>query len=116
MRDDGILTFYDLQNVAENGRMPVETLVPVSTAFYGRRTVGMNRLYAAAGANRSIDVLVRCFNTPSLPLVNNRTVQYVILEDGLQYRIDMVQEIVELDALDLTLVRLEDFYDVAAEA
>lgn len=115
MRDDGILTFYDLQNVADNGRMPDEKLVSVSTAFYGRRTVGMNRLYAARGANQDIDVLVRCFNTPSIPVANNRAVQYVILEDGLQYRIDAVQEIVEIDALDLTLVRLEDFYDVADE-
>lgn len=89
--------------------MPVEKLVSVSTAFYGRRTVGVNRLYAAAGANRDFDVLVRCFNMPSVPV----GAKYVILEDGKQYRIDAAQEIVELDAVDLTLVRLEAFYDVA---
>ena len=111
MRDDGILTFYELRNISLPGRMPVEKLVSVSIAYYGRRTVGMNRLYAAAGANRDIDVLVRCYNTPTVP----GDAKFVILEDGKQYRIDAAQEIVDLDAVDLTLVRLEEFYDVATE-
>jgi hypothetical protein len=111
MRDDGLLTFYSLENTSLPGRMPVEKLVSVSTAYYSRRTVGMNRLYAAAGANRDIDVLVRCHNTPTVPEGG----KYVILEDGKQYRIDAAQEIVERDAVDLTLVRLEEFYDVADE-
>lgn len=91
--------------------MPVEKLVSVSTAYYSRRTVGVTRLYAAAGANRNFDVLVRCHNTPMVP----EGAQYVILEDGKQYSIDFHQEIVDLDAVDLTLVRLEAFYDVATE-
>lgn len=111
MRDDGLLTFYTLSNISLPGRMPVEKLVSVSAAFYSRRTVGVNRLYAAAGANRDFDVLVRCHNTPTVP----DGAGYVILEDGKQYRIDAVQEIVERDAVDLTLVRLEEFYDVASE-
>lgn len=111
MRDEGLLTFYSLTNISLPGQMPVEKLASVSTAYYGRRTVGVTRLYAAAGANRSIDVLVRCFNTPEVPA----GAEYVILEDGKQYRIDAAQQIVELDAVDLTLVRLEEFYDVAAE-
>lgn len=111
MRDDGILTFYELRNISLPGRMPVEKLVSVSISYYGRRTVGMNRLYAAAGANRDIDVLVRCYNTPTIP----GDAKFVILEDGKQYRIDAAQEIVDLDAVDLTLVRLEELYDVAAE-
>jgi len=111
MRDDGILTFYELSNISLPGRMPVEKLVSVSIAYYGRRTVGVTRLYAAAGANRNFDVLVRCYNTPSVP----GDAKYVILEDGKQYRIDAVQEMVDIDAVDLTLVRLEEFYDVASE-
>lgn len=111
MRDDGILTFYSLSNISLPGRMPVEKLVSVSSAYYSRRTVGVNRLYAAAGANRDFDVLVRCHNTPTIP----EGALYVILEDGKQYRIDAAQEIVERDAVDLTLVRLEAFYDVATE-
>lgn len=111
MRDDGLLTFYSLNNISLPGRMPVEKLVSVSAAYYSRRTVGVTRLYAAAGANRSFDVLVRCHNTPTVP----DGAKFVILEDGKQYRIDLAQEMVELDAVDLTLVRLEANYDVAAE-
>ena len=39
---------------------------------------------------------------------------YVILEDGLQYQIDSMSEIVDEDATDLTLVRIEDYYEVNA--
>ena len=115
MRDDGILTFYELTNTAEPGRMPVEQLVSVGTAYYGRMRVGVTRLYAALGANKSIDLLVRCYNTPEVPEGTKRAM-FVILEDNRQYRIDAVQEQTDLDAVDLTLVRLEDFYDVADEA
>ena len=111
MRDDGILTFYNLANVSQPGRMPQEKLVSAGTAFYGRRNVGVTRMYAAAGANRQIDLLVRCHNTPEIP----KNAKYVIPEDGIQYRIDFAQYLPDLDAIDLTLVRLEAFFDVADE-
>lgn len=110
MRDGGILTFYTLQNVAEAGFMPVEKLVAAGTAFYAYVTTGITRLYAAIGANREYNLVVRAFNT----VVPTGTA-YVILEDGLQYRVDQATPIVDEDAVELTLVRLEDFYDVATE-
>lgn len=91
--------------------MPVEQLVSTGTAYYSRRNVGVTRLYAALGANRQIDLLARAHNTPEIP----GGAQYVILEDDLQYRIDTAQILPDLDAIDLTLVRLEEFYDVAEE-
>ena len=111
MRDDGILTFYALQNTATPGRMPVEKLVSVGSSYYSRRNVGVTRMYAAAGANRSIDLLVRCHNTPSVP----GGALYVVPSDGNQYRIDFAQTLPDLEAVDLTLVRLEANYDVAGE-
>lgn len=112
MRDEGILQFCALVNVANPGFKPVQKLSCVGTAFYGRRSVGVTRLYAAAGANRNIDVLVRCYNTPEAP----ERAEYAILENGKQYRIDAVQELPDLDAIDVTLVRLEALYDVEREA
>ena len=109
MRDGGILTIYSLSDVRENGFMPQEKLVSEGTAFFSYRTIGVTRLYAALGANREIEKLVRCWNT-DLPEEG----KYVII-DGIQYRIDVAQAIVDEDAVDLTLIRLEDFYDVAAE-
>lgn len=110
MRDEGILTFYSLTNTAEAGMMPTEGLAETGTAYYSRRTVGVTRLYAAQGANQRIDALVRCHNTPNVP----SGAKFVILEDGDQYRVEAVQQMVELDAVDLTLRRLEEFYDVAS--
>lgn len=110
MRDMGILTLYDLINTSAMGDTPVEKLVEVGTAYYAERTVGYNRIYAAKGANQEIDMVVRCYNT-DVP----HSAKYVILEDGNQYQISVKQKIVDEDATDLTLVRVEDYYDVIGQ-
>ena len=83
----------------------MEQLVASGTAYYSRLNVGVTRLYAAFGANHQIDALVRCHNTPSV------SAEYVIMNNQ-QYRIDAVQERPDLDAVDLTLVRLGEYFDV----
>lgn len=111
MREGGLLTIYSLQNIAQKGFMPTEKLVSEGAAYFSYRTIGVTRMYAALGANREIEVLVRCWNT-ELPQEG----KYVTLDGSdVQYRIDIAQPIVDEDAVDLTLVRLEDFFDVAAE-
>lgn len=107
MRDGGILTLYTLTDTAEPGLKPVEKLVPVGTAFYFERTVGVTRAYSAMAANQRIDKLVRAYNT-DVPV----DASYVILEDGNQYRINLKQK--QGDDVDLTLERLEDFLDVSS--
>lgn len=110
MRDMGILTLYDLVTTSTSGDMPVEKLSSVGTAYYAEKTVGYNRIYAARGANQEIDTVVRCYNT-DVPY----SAKYVVLEDGNQYQISVKQKIVDEDATDLTLVRLEDYYDVDSD-
>lgn len=110
MRDMGILTMYDLVSTSASGDAPIETLEALCTAYYAEKTVGYNRIYAARGANQEIDMVVRCYNT-DVP----HAAKYVVLEDGNQYQISVKQKIVDEDATDLTLVRLEDYYDVASE-
>lgn len=107
MKNAGVLSIYSLANVAEAGNMPTEKLVLITTAYYEERTIGVTRMYAAMGADQQIDMLVRCFNTPTLPT----NAEYVIPEDGLQYRVSFKQKI-DADTVDLTLVRLENNYDV----
>ena len=111
MRDGGIVTLYALENIAEPGFMPVEKLVEKGTAYYSYSTAGITRIYAAMGANRQFDLVIRCHNMTELP----EGVKYAIPEDGKQYRIDPAQPIYDADAIDLTLVRLEDYYDVLTE-
>jgi hypothetical protein len=108
MRDEGILTIYSLQNTAPQGLMPVNQLVEIDRAYYARKTASYNRIYAAMGANHQFDMVVRVFN-----IEPPETGMYVILEDEKQYQIDVCQEIVGKDCVDLTLIRVEDFYDVA---
>ena len=107
MTDNGILTLYALENVAAAGEMPTQKLTEVGAAYYGERTVGYSRLYAAMGADQKIDLLVRCYNI-DIPA----TAGYVVMEDGTQYQITAKQKIVGKDAVDLTLVRVEKYYDV----
>lgn len=111
MREGGIVTLYALENVARPGFMPAEMLVEKGTAYYAKRTSGINRRYTAMGANREFNFVIRCWNMTELP----DGVKYVIPEDGNQYRIDPAEPIFDQDAIDLTLVRLEDYYDVFTE-
>lgn len=107
MQDEGILTIYSLENIAQAGLKPTEKLVYVDKAYYARRTASYSRIYSAMGADHRFDLLVRVFNT-SVP----EDGMYVILEDGKQYQIDICQEIVGKDCIDLTLKKVEDYYDV----
>lgn len=112
MRDEGLLTFYKLTNTAQAGDMPVEQLVDCDcTAYYENRTIGMQRRYLAKSADFQLDRLVRCYNT-----IIPEDAKYVILEDGMQYRIGDASAIVDEDAYDLSLERLNDYYEVADAA
>lgn len=108
--DSGVLTVCALKNTAEAGEMPVEKLIPIKKFWYGERTVGFNRFYAAQGANQQIDLLVRI---PSCRRI--RAGMYAVLGNGSQYRIDYIAQGGDEDELrwtDLTLSKLERNYDL----
>ena len=100
-------------NIAEDGLKPVEALHKVSREWYGERTVGFSRQYAALGVNERIDLLIRIHSNKRV-----RIGMYAMLGNGDQYRITNVQQIVDEDGLkytDLTLARLEHNYDVEGQ-
>lgn len=111
MRDGGIVGIYALTNTAQPGFMPVEQLSQVGQFWFAYRTAGVTRRYAAKGANVEFDFVIRCFNTVALPLGG----KYAVFEDGSQYLIETAEPMFTEDAIDLTLKRLEDFYDIATE-
>lgn len=111
MRDEGIVKLCELARISERGLMPVEKLVTKIEPYYSKVTVGVTRQYAALGANKAFDKVIKVWNVPTLP----DGVKYAVLEDGRQYRIDFTRELVDEDALELTLVRLGDNYDVTTE-
>ena len=116
MDKEGLLYICEIQNVSAPGHMPTQQLVPVCEAYYKKRTVGYNRLYAALGANQSISMLVRCFNTQVPDYSQELYVFFPNEADDNQFRVSNIQEIVEEDALDLTLSRLEENYDISIES
>ena len=108
---EGTLAVYSLQNTAQKGRMPSNRLVFKADHYYGNRTIGFSRQYTAMGVNQRVDKLVRVWQDESI-FVHD----IVVLDDGNQYRIDMVQHLLDEDGLkitDLTLYRLEENYEIA---
>ena len=112
--DSGLVTVCTLQNTAEPGSMPQETLIPVLSAYYGERTVGYGRFYQAQGVNEQVDMLIRIWRTTAA-----RIGMYAVLsqsENDGQYRITNVQQMLDEDGLkvtDLSLQRMDDLYEVS---
>lgn len=111
--DSGLLTLCRLENAAAPGDMPKEHLVPLRQCFYGERTVGYGRQYAARGVNEQIDILARIWQDRQA-----RVGMYAVLENGEQYRINNAQQLLDEDGLrvtDLSLERMDALYDLAAD-
>lgn len=113
MLDAGILYLCQLNDVAEPGDMPREVLQKVARHWYEDRVIGMNRQYLAKGVNEQVDKLVKIHYEPKA-----RIGLYAMLGNGEQFRITNVSPIIDDDGLrksELTLTRLEDYFDVAAQ-
>ena len=110
----GKLNLYDLgKTKLYAGGMPKERLIFKDWTYYGIQTISYSRIYEAMGADTQIDAVVRVPADFSV-----KRGEYVILEDGDQYRVEIVRPIVVASyvrALELTLIRLEDRYDVATD-
>lgn len=114
LHDSGLLTFCRLKNTAPNGAMPREQLVSVSEQYYGERTIGFGRQYAAKGVSEQVDLLAEVWQDRSI-----RIGMYAVDDLGDQYRIDNVQHTTDDDGIlitILTLRRLDDLYDLSEEA
>ncbi len=110
MDEQGMLTIYSLQNISAKGLKPSQKLVKVCDSYYEERQVGVTRMYAALGANRRIDSLVRCFNTEL------EVGMVVIPNDGKQYQVDTIQKVIGRDAVDISLVKVDELYEIYADA
>ena len=130
MRDDGVLFICSLENTADNGDMPNEQLTIRNKFWFENRSIGINRQYLAKGVNEQVDMVVRIART-TLPRIG----MYAVLGNGEQFRITNVTTgrdefertkmyeskyyrrpmIVGLDYTELTLMRLEENYELATE-
>lgn len=109
--NDGIVSIYAVQDGASPGYRPVPVLVLVKRMRYQERYLGINRLYS--GRQNQVDIQ-RIVRVQKVPGVSNQNV--AITEDGQQYRIDSVQDVIGAypPSLDLTLATVEQKYEVRA--
>ena len=110
MRDGGTVQLCALTETQTPGFMPVQRLAVQAEPYFSYRTGGVTRRFAAKGVNFSYDFVIRCWNITELP----EGVEYAVMPDGKQYHVE-AEPIFDEDALDLTLTRLEEFYDVLTE-
>lgn len=111
--NDGMVTIYRVENRAAPGEKPKDALFKRGTLRYQRRTVGIQRHYAAMNAGARVDLLLR---VPYRRSVSTQDVAVPTL-DGKQYRITLIQvpEDVTPPVMDLTLERLERDYELSGQ-
>lgn len=109
---DGVVRIYTVTDAAEPGYQPKPALTLAETLFYGERRVGLQRYYTSRQAQVQVERVIR---TQLRPAVNPQCV--AITEDGVQYGIDLVQQVTDVypASMDLTLIRIEQKYEVPHE-
>ena len=101
--DDGIVKIYEIGNIAARGKEPKEGLVAYESFFFGYDTLGINRYYTALQANQQIEAVI---NIPGWNQINAAN-HVAVMENGDQFRVQMVQTMLDEDGLRITKLSLE---------
>lgn len=106
---DGVVRIYTVTDAAQPGYQPKPALTLAEALFYQERRVGLQRYYSSKQAQVQVERVIR---TQLRPGVSPQCV--AITEDGVQYGIDMVQQVTDVypTSMDLTLTRIEQKYEV----
>ena len=108
--NDGICAVYAVENRAEQGNKPKDSLaVKFPRIPYERQKVGIKRFYSAKQANVKVEDVLR------IPYSNKVSTQDVCIIEGVQFHIQQVQHNYDTmpKSTDLTLQRVEAIYDIA---
>lgn len=109
--DDGTLHIYTTENIAQAGEKPIVGLKLKSSHYFGYETIGLTRHYAAKQAKILISELIHVWQDRGI-----KPEDICILEDGLQYKCELVQHVLNEEGLPITritLERLEEEYVVS---
>jgi len=107
--DDGVLYLCTVESTSSQGLKPTIRLVPTQGHYFGERTIGYNRQYAARGVSEQIDMLVRIWQDRSARIGMHAVV------NGEAFIITNVQHTLDEDGLrvtDLTLSREDKNYEI----
>ncbi len=107
--NDGVVTVYSVEDGAAPGLRPVPMLLEKVRLRYQERYLGINRLYS--GRQNQVEIQ-RILRVQKVPWISSQDV--AITEDGRQYRIDSVQNVLDVypPCLDLTLAAVDQTYEV----
>lgn len=101
--NDGMVTIFAAKDVAKPGYAPQVELTKKVTLPYAEQRLGIQRYYQ--GMQNQIEI-ERVIRVPKSVPVNSQDVAQT--EDGRKYRIDLVQNVLDVypPSLDLTLVKV----------
>lgn len=107
--NDGVVTICEVVDIAEPGYAPKEELLPKYTVGYAERQMGVQRYYAAQQNQIQIERVIRIQRGISID-----SQDVAVTEDGHQYRIDLVQSVLDAwpPSLDVTLAKIDHEYEV----
>lgn len=109
--NDGTVQICDVVDVSEPGYRPVQKLHPKVLLRYENQRVGISRFYSGMQNQIQVDKVIR---VPKALVITTQDV--AVTEDGAEYRIRQVQDVLDVypRCLDLTLSRIdqEDAYDM----
>ena len=100
--DDGILKIYSTKDISNPGMKPETVLVLKDKYYFGYESIGVTRHYAAKQVKSKISNIVH--------VLQDRAIlgeDICVLEDGLQYRCDLIQHTTNEDGLPITRITLE---------
>lgn len=106
---DGVVTIYTVKDAAEPGMKPQLDLLPKLLLRYSEQRLGIQRFYSGRQNQVEIERVIR---VPATGKVSSQDI--AITEDKEQYRIDLVQRVIDVfpPAEDLTLVRVTQKFEV----
>lgn len=107
--NDGIVRIYSVKDGAAPGYRPVPILLQKGSLRYQERYLGINRLYSGRQNQVEIQRVLRVMWVDGVTSQDR-----AITEDGEQYRIDSVQNVLDVypSCMDLTLAKVEQKYEV----
>ena len=98
-----------MEDAARPGYQPEPKLTKKVSLRYEEQRLGIQRYYS--GRQNQVDI-ERVIRTQRVGNVNNQNV--AITEDGRQYRVDLVQSVMDVwpESVDITLAKIEQEFEV----
>lgn len=108
--NDGVVTVYAVTDSGPPGGLPVEKPVKKAVLRYEERRLGLQRYYAGKQNQVEVERVLRTLRRRDVS-----SQDLAVTEDGVQYRIDLVQSAADVfpPSMDLTLTRIDQNYDVS---